>query len=947
MNLLPIWLRKWRRPRCAPKKPIRHRSPLARLTVETLEDRLIPSANPLSDPTYALWRQQRFTVDDVTVAHSAAPASPAASVSAPTNASFGALIGLNQVLGSTPYRGDGYSVAVIDTGINYNDPNLGGGWGHRVIAGYNFVSGTTDPIDDNGHGTFVASEIGSSSSSYAGVAPDVNLIALKVLDSTGSGTYGNVQNALEWVIAHQAQYHIVAVNLSLGSGNYTMNPYTFLESDLATLKSEGVFIAVAAGNSYYTDGGQPGLAYPAVSSNVVSVGAVWVGSFGSVSWASGARDYSTAADQIASFSQRSAALSLLAPGAILVGDALHGGLTSMAGTSMATPVIAGAAALLHQALDARGLSADANQDYILQLMQSTGKLVVDVNTGADNVSHTGLSFRRIDLAAALSALPTINQGPTISPIADQTVHAGHSVTVKVSVSGASTWQAQAFTPAEDAAFVEQQYKLVYTGNWYYNLYGLGEKWLWSYTFGGLAVGIFPDGSVRHYDPAGARAMLGDGDLLGRVDPAYYANPLALVRYYGSASVPGGDAGSVAIAGAQLTVTPTAPFTGSLYVVVTATDGSAAARRTFVVNVADTPPSIAPIADQAIRVGQSATVNVAANDSDGNTLPFQAQVLSAAQDAFAVEQQYKLVYTGTWHYNLYGLGEKWLWSYAFGGLAVCILPDGSVRHYDPAGPSAILGDGDLLGRVDPACYADPTQLIGYYGSMNAPGGSAGSASISGTQLTVTPSDPITGPIFVVVTASDSTMTSHRTFVVTVTDAPPVIGAIADQSIRAGQSAAVSIPVSNPAGGPITWQAQVMTAAQDAYAVVQRLKLVYTGDWHTNLKGMNEKWFWSYAYGGLAVCILPDGSIRHYDPAGVNAMLSDRNLLGRVDAAYYADPRLLVGVTAPASNAPPAALWLTGSRLTVTPSAGVTGSLFVEIVASAGGVSARKTFVVAVR
>ena len=163
------------------------------------------------------------------------------------------MIGLPTVFANTSYRGQGYSVAVIDTGIDYDDPDLGGGFGagYKVVAGYNFVNDTANPMDDNGHGTVVASEIAANSSTYSGVAPDADLIALKVLDASGSGTFANVLNALNWVIANRTKYNIVAINLSLGSGNYTANPYTFLDPDLSTLTADNVFIGVASGNSYY------------------------------------------------------------------------------------------------------------------------------------------------------------------------------------------------------------------------------------------------------------------------------------------------------------------------------------------------------------------------------------------------------------------------------------------------------------------------------------------------------------------------------------------------------------------------------------------------------------------------------------------------------------------------------------------------------------------------
>src|SRR2546423_199358 len=78
------------------------------------------------------------------------------------NSDFRGIIGLDAVQANYPYRGQGYSVAVLDTGINYNDPYLGGGWGKRVVAGWNFIANNGNPMDDNGHGTFVAGEIASS-----------------------------------------------------------------------------------------------------------------------------------------------------------------------------------------------------------------------------------------------------------------------------------------------------------------------------------------------------------------------------------------------------------------------------------------------------------------------------------------------------------------------------------------------------------------------------------------------------------------------------------------------------------------------------------------------------------------------------------------------------------------------------------------------------------------
>src|SRR5438128_6364698 len=249
------WLRALRGRDASPPRP--RASSTARLVVELLEERVVFSTTPLSplDQAHQVWRHERFSINDQiavvnpSLSHDAwrqSRVATGAQVSIDRIFAAGdvssqwmsgdALIGLDRVFGSYPYRGQGYSVAVIDTGIDYNHPALGGGWGRRVVAGYDFVNNDSDPMDDNGHGTHVAGIIGSSDATYTGVAPGVNLIALKVLDSSGAGSFGSVEDALRWVVDHQAQYRIVSVNLSLGSGNYTSNPYTFLDDEFTSLR---------------------------------------------------------------------------------------------------------------------------------------------------------------------------------------------------------------------------------------------------------------------------------------------------------------------------------------------------------------------------------------------------------------------------------------------------------------------------------------------------------------------------------------------------------------------------------------------------------------------------------------------------------------------------------------------------------------------------------------
>jgi subtilisin family serine protease len=619
MNFLSFraWLR-----RCAPiRRPASCRTILA---LESLEDRLTLSTSPISaEAAYDQWRQTRFTIDDAKT--SALPAvTTQASSATPTNASFGADIGLNQALASYPYRGTGYSVAVIDTGIDYNNPDLGGGWGKRVIAGYNFVNNTSNPMDDNGHGTNVAGIIGSSNATYSGVAPGVNFIALKVLDQNGSGTYGAVDDALQWVIAHQAQYNIVAVNLSLGSGDYTSNPYTFLESDFTTLEQDGLLIAVAAGNDYH--GNPAGLAYPAVSPNVVSVGAVWAGNFGPADWASGAQDYSSTADQILSFSQRDANLSILAPGAMITSDYLGDKLQTMAGTSMATPVITGAAVLLRQALDAHGEAALTDQSHLLQLLQATGASIVDTGHGQDNVTHTGLTFKRVDIYAALGDLGTVPSAPALSPVANFVMASGSTRSIVLAGADADgdalTYTASLQSDGGLAYQLRQQLGLSYAGSYYLNAWGQNEKWLQG--TGGSWYCVLPNGDLRRWTGT-MSDTLQPANLLASLGATSYTDPSLLWNAAPAAALPV----IIQIGGNVLFVNSPASYTGSFQIVATVSDGAQNASQTFTVSVVPpTPPQIDAIAAVSVTAGQSISVTLPGSDPDGDPLTYSAQILGS-------------------------------------------------------------------------------------------------------------------------------------------------------------------------------------------------------------------------------------------------------------------------------------------------------------------------------
>ncbi|MBM3993014.1 MAG: hypothetical protein FJ303_02495 [Planctomycetes bacterium] len=612
-----IWSRIWSWALALDPKGSARKKPSPKLSVELLEDRVVPSSTTL----YQQWQQQTFRVDDVRVANFTP--TPTTQASTSSNASFGSLIGLPSAF-NTPYRGTGYSVAVIDTGIDYNHASLGGGFGvgRRVVAGWDFVNNDADPMDDNGHGTHVAGIIGSSSANYSGVAPDVNLIALKVLGKDGSGTFGNVEKALQWIAANRAKYNIVAVNMSLGAGNYTVNPYTFLEDEFTSLKNGGVFISVAAGNSFYTYKSAAGLDYPAISQQVVSVGAVYNGDFGAVAWASGARDITTAPDRIASFSQRGSALTIMAPGAMINSTYLNNTWKLMAGTSMAAPVVAGASVLIHQAMDAMKLTA--NQDTIVALMKQTGSNVVDGDDENDNVTNTGLTFKRLDVGAALAAIGTGgNSAPSVSSIANQSMAPGGTLRLTLQGSDADgdpiAWSANVISSTTGQAFqLKQQFAFKYLGNYYANIWGQNEKWLSSTS--GTWYCLLPSGQLRKWTGSMTTTMQPSA-LISTLDARVYSDPSLLWNAQAPANL------TLTVTGNQLMIQAPAGAVGSYQIQIVASDGKLSTTRTFTVAInQNTPPQIATLTSPSVYAHQSQRITLSATDAQNDPITWSAKII---------------------------------------------------------------------------------------------------------------------------------------------------------------------------------------------------------------------------------------------------------------------------------------------------------------------------------
>jgi hypothetical protein len=288
-------------------------------------------------------------------------------------------IGLNLAAQNYPsITGAGETVAIIDQGVDYNHPSLGGGYGNKVVDSWNFDTGSWDtfPYDD-AHGTGTAGAIAADPHVVdgvlqQGVAPGVKLISLRA-----NGSY-NIKQAFDWIISHKAQYNIVAVNYLDQSG---ADESAFVD-ELRTLNNSGVFMAGAIGNY------GPGPGYGHIDDLIHSVGSV------------------NSSDQLSNFTPRGSELDLVAPGENVdvtwYYSGIHADLPSW-GTSWTAPQVTGAAALIKQ------INPAFSADQVYQIIRSSAHWVYD--------SYSNGSYPRLDVNAALGlAYQLRGQAHTTAPV---------------------------------------------------------------------------------------------------------------------------------------------------------------------------------------------------------------------------------------------------------------------------------------------------------------------------------------------------------------------------------------------------------------------------------------------------------------------------------------------------------------------------------------------------
>lgn len=291
-------------------------------------------------------------------------------------------------------KGSGQTVAVIDTGIAWDHVALGKGYGpgYRVVGGWDFTEeNDARPYDDGPtgfHGTHVAGIIGSTDRTHTGVAPEADLVALRVFNDFGQGQVAWVERALQWVHTNRSAFEnpITTVNLSLGTAwnANTVPNWGTLEEELRQLYDDGIVVVASAGNSFKSYNAA-GLSYPAASQYVLPVASV--DDNGQLS------DYSQRSDRVIAAPGRNIISTV--PDHVLGRDGKVNDFSTATGTSMASPYVAGAAVLVREAMQMTGLG-QIDAGAIIKQLHDTADSIFD--------SITASSYDKLNLQRAIDDL---------------------------------------------------------------------------------------------------------------------------------------------------------------------------------------------------------------------------------------------------------------------------------------------------------------------------------------------------------------------------------------------------------------------------------------------------------------------------------------------------------------------------------------------------------------
>lgn len=308
--------------------------------------------------------------------------------------------GIDRVFGDESYSfptwntstGSVIEVAILDTGIDENHEDL------TVVGGTTTVDNTHWGNDGSGHGTHVAGTVAALDNEIGvvGVAPDVSLYAVKVLSDGGSGTVSSVVAGIEWAV----QENIPVLNMSLGGSSDSQT----LRDACDAAYAAGHLLVASAGNSGNPGGRGDNVGYPARYESVIAVAS------------------STINDTRSSFSSTGPDVELIAPGSSILSTLPGDDYGTYSGTSMASPHVAGVAALAWAA------NSSLSHTEVRQILRDTAE---DLGLSSN---HQGYGLARADLAVAAATgaepVPTGNIAGTVTDAVSGSGIGGALVTVE-------------------------------------------------------------------------------------------------------------------------------------------------------------------------------------------------------------------------------------------------------------------------------------------------------------------------------------------------------------------------------------------------------------------------------------------------------------------------------------------------------------------------------------
>jgi subtilisin family serine protease len=465
-------------------------------------------------------------------------------------------------------------VAVIDSGVDYTDPDLAANiWTNPYagrdgysgdLHGYNFVANNGNPMDDNGHGTHVAGiigAVGNNGQGATGVDWSCSIMALKFLDANGDGYTSDAIRAINYTTMMRTVYGVnvrVANNSWGGAAN---DPA--LQAAIASAGQAGILFVVAAGNNGSDNDTTP--QYPADDrlSNVLSVAA------------------SDQNDQLAWFSDYGPnTVDLAAPGVSIYSTLPGNQYGYLSGTSMATPEVSGVAALAW-ALDPNATVAQV-RSAILAGVDRVPALAGKVVSGGRLDAYNTLRLIAADVtpapAPAPAPIPAPTPAPTPTPAVNNTPAAAPTVTAPGAAQGTIRFNG-------DVNYVKFQA-------------AAGKRYVFQ-----TVLGTLHDSVLSLLAPNGQTLLVQNDDL-----------------------APGNLASRIAWQ---------APAAGTYYLAVMAYPNSGAGSYSLQLSLVAPAPTISAVADQTLPQGGSLLVGLRASDPNGQAISYTAQAVGVSGGAVAV------------------------------------------------------------------------------------------------------------------------------------------------------------------------------------------------------------------------------------------------------------------------------------------------------------------------